>query len=76
MNLHTMSDDDLFNNLGLGDMDDDERRGFLTYMRAWSNIATPSPTIWWAHGVAAAAIWRRQNERHVDQLIAEALGTQ
>lgn len=75
LDLASMTEDELFDVLGLSDMDAGERLNFLRHMSAWSHAVIPSPGMWWRHAAIVAANWRSQLNWHVDQLIADALGS-
>ena len=76
LDLQTMTPDELFHLLGLDDMNDGERLGFLAHMNAWSKTVIPGPNHWWIHAVITAHGWRLVHQQHVDNLIADALGTE
>ena len=61
--------------LNLSDMDASERLNFLRHLSPWSHAVIPGPNQWWQHAAIVDANWRSQLNWHVDQLIADALGT-
>lgn len=76
LNLNSMTEDELFGILKLDDMDTAERAEFLASMAAWSRAVIPGPNLWWRKAILTAITWRRYHSDRVEQLIADALGTE
>ena len=74
LDLASMTEDEIFDVLDLGDMDAAERLNFLRHMSARSHTVIPGPAMWWRHALIAAN-WKSQLRWHVDQLIEDALGS-
>jgi hypothetical protein len=49
LDLASMTEDELFEVLGLSDMNGGERLNFLRHMSAWSHTFIPGPAKWWRH---------------------------